>query len=395
MREEYDKLVRDRVPEVIRAAGKRCRVEVMDEEGYAQTLRAKLIEEAVEAGGASAGELAAELGDVLEVVAALAASEGLTMADVEAAQRAKRRGRGGFDERLRLVWVEEDGVVGNSPPSPIERTRPRKRPAAQAVSDSATTDAYAGIDVAFATGKLLPVCVCKWQDGRLIPLPLRRLDLLPPRGRGNAATLDLEAVEAFAHEAVDYLARVEATFGVRIRTVAIDSPSAPKRDGDARRLAERAMDGRRISCFATPSRSEFEEVRRKARAHLDAGGAVSRLPHANQLWMLVGFALFNVLGRAYDCIEVYPQATVAALGAAGLHKSNRKGLDAQLDAVAAATGWPTEGRDEPTPRLTEICYGSAHDKLDAYLAAWVAALPEGKREACGVPPHDVIWIPRC
>ena len=38
--------------------------------------------------------------------------------------------------------------------------------------------------------------------------------------------------------------------------------------------------------------------------------------------------------------------------------------------------------------------GKRHARLDAYLAAWVAALPEDQREALGLPPNDAIWIPR-
>ena len=39
-------------------------------------------------------------------------------------------------------------------------------------------------------------------------------------------------------------------------------------------------------------------------------------------------------------------------------------------------------------------YGSAHDKLDAFMAAWVASLPEDDVVPCGDPPNDVIWIPK-
>jgi len=37
-------------------------------------------------------------------------------------------------------------------------------------------------------------------------------------------------------------------------------------------------------------------------------------------------------------------------------------------------------------------YGPLHDRLDAYLAAWVASVGESEREALGSPPDDVIWI---
>jgi hypothetical protein len=178
--------------------------------------------------------------------------------------------------------------------------------------------------------------------------------------------------------------------GVSICRIAIDAPSAPKRPGIARRAAERSMDQQRISCFATPSHTEFNNIITRARQHLAAGGAEARIPHANQLWMLVGFALFKVLSSNYECIEVFPQATVAALGISGVHKSKREGLDAQLAGVTKATGWLCCDR---TLTLDKIGYGSRHDKLDAYLSAWVASLPDHQRKPCGEASDDVIWIP--
>jgi hypothetical protein len=183
---------------------------------------------------------------------------------------------------------------------------------------------------------------------------------------------------------------VERHFGVRIARVAIDAPSDPKSLGTKRRLAELALDARRISCITTPDEAQFTAIRAKATAHLAEGGAVARMPHANQLWMLVGFALFARLRNDWECLEVFPQATVALLGGS-LHKSKSDGLQAQLSAAAKWTGWP----DPPvTTALQPIGYGSRHDQLDAYLAAWVASLGPSEREALGTPPNDVIWVPR-
>lgn len=98
------------------------------------------------------------------------------------------------------------------------------------------------------------------------------------------------------------------------------------------------MDARKISCFATPSLAEFGAIRVKATTHLDAGRAENRLPHANQLWMLAGFALFERLSKNHPCREVFPQAMVAALGARGKHKTKKEGHAAQLAAAARANG---------------------------------------------------------
>ena len=45
---EYDKLIRDRIPEIIEGAGKKCVVEVMDDNTYLEYLDRKLGEELAE-----------------------------------------------------------------------------------------------------------------------------------------------------------------------------------------------------------------------------------------------------------------------------------------------------------------------------------------------------------
>lgn len=153
-----------------------------------------------------------------------------------------------------------------------------------------------------------------------------------------------------------------------------------------------ALDAAGISCFSTPTENEFTLILHKVQQHLAAGGQHSNLPHANQLWMQVGFALFRELRKSFHCLEVYPQATVRAVGAGSIHKFKAGAVHAQLIAASAHTGWPNSVAGEPM--LDEISWGSAHDQLDAYLAAWVAALDESNRISFGLPPDDVIWIPR-
>ena len=45
---EYDKLIRDRIPEIIEGAGKKCIVEIMDDNTYLEYLDQKLNEELAE-----------------------------------------------------------------------------------------------------------------------------------------------------------------------------------------------------------------------------------------------------------------------------------------------------------------------------------------------------------
>jgi predicted house-cleaning noncanonical NTP pyrophosphatase (MazG superfamily) len=106
MRKEYDKLVRDRIPEIIRQDGRQCGVEVMPEGEYVQALKDKLIEEAQEAATAGSDDLVKELADLYEVVDALMAACGIDRQVVLAKQEERRQSRGGFDQRLRLLWTD-------------------------------------------------------------------------------------------------------------------------------------------------------------------------------------------------------------------------------------------------------------------------------------------------
>src|SRR5213075_2071445 len=252
-------------------------------------------------------------------------------------------------------------------------------------------EAFAGIDVAFAKKKRLPIVVCRVREGVVEPLPLRCATAEPPRGKGNVGALDPAVRKKFAEETATYLRAIECEFGMSINRIAIDSPSDPKAGDLQRRLCECAMDEHHIRCFATPSAAEFDAIVKKAAAHLAAGGSQANLPAANQLWMLVGFALFERLRREWECLEVFPQAIAKTLQAAQIHKRSREGQTAQLQAAARFTSWPAP---IDLRALDEIAFGSGHDRLDAYLAAWVASLPEQEREARGCPPDDVIWVPR-
>ena len=250
-------------------------------------------------------------------------------------------------------------------------------------------EAFAGIDLAFAKKKRLPVCLCIRENGRLVPLPLAKHCDLSPRGSGNAASINSPTVEEFAEDTAKYLHDLESHFQVSISRIAIDAPSEPRKEGLKRRSAESALDRKRISYFATPSASEFEAKVARAKDHLSRGGTESTLPAANQLWMRVGFALFKQLKAEWECLEVYPQATMYLLGAANVHKSKKEGLSAQMKAIAQYTGW-----DAPVESLRKMVSGPTHDGLDAYSSAWVASLTPQERDPLGTPPDDVIWVPR-
>lgn len=254
-----------------------------------------------------------------------------------------------------------------------------------------TRNAFVGIDVAFAKKKRLPVCICVVEGGRLTPLSVRGLDILPPQGKGNAKAICAREILAFAMETRDYLAALAARENLKIRRIAVDAPMNFKPDGDSHRACERALARIGISCFTTPSRQAFRSIVALVQAHIDEQKPVSRIPYANKLWMLVGFALFRVLSKSHECIEVYPQAIAKALGVAGVHKSKDEGYKAQLKEMAERTGWTA---DALSKTLLQSCFGSRHDRLDAYMSAWVASLNVGERVALGKPSGDTIWVPK-
>jgi hypothetical protein len=254
------------------------------------------------------------------------------------------------------------------------------------------TLAFIGIDVAVAEGKHLPIVVSVQQEGRLIPQKLRPESIVPPCGAGNVAVLDPIWQQSFAVQTRRYILRVCERFHLLPARIAVDAPSSPCSHFVKRRAAEVAMDRAGVSCFATPTTVDFELIQEKVKRHLASGGTKNRIPHAHQLWMLAGFAIFKELLSVAECIEVFPQATMRVIGSGQIHKSQPGAVDNQLKAVSRYTGWPIGRADDPL--LGEIGWGTDHDRLDAYASSWVASLSEDDRFAFGQPPDDCIWVPQ-
>jgi predicted house-cleaning noncanonical NTP pyrophosphatase (MazG superfamily) len=97
-----DKLVRDKIPQIIRARGSEPIIRVASAAEYRQLLLAKLAEEADEVLAADDADMPEELADVLEVLLALASDLGLGAGQLEELRKTKAAERGGFAERI--VW---------------------------------------------------------------------------------------------------------------------------------------------------------------------------------------------------------------------------------------------------------------------------------------------------
>lgn len=101
----YNKLVRDRIPEIIESSGKTCSTEILSPEDYLRMIDAKLDEELAEY---HKDQNIEELADLLEVIRAAAIARGYTIEELERVRAEKAAKRGGFEKRILLKEVYED-----------------------------------------------------------------------------------------------------------------------------------------------------------------------------------------------------------------------------------------------------------------------------------------------
>jgi len=99
----YDKLVRDRIPEIIEKDKKTPYIHIADDWEYRQRLQDKAHEEVNEVfAGTNVSE---ELADVLEVIDAIIEFKGLNKEDIYEIMIAKKTKKGGFGGRIILDKV--------------------------------------------------------------------------------------------------------------------------------------------------------------------------------------------------------------------------------------------------------------------------------------------------
>ena len=104
MVKKYNKLVRDRIPEIIEMSGSTCVTEILSDEDYLRMVDAKLDEELAEY---HKDQNIEELADLLEVIHAAAIARGYTLEQLEQVRTEKAGKRGGFSKMILLKEVFE------------------------------------------------------------------------------------------------------------------------------------------------------------------------------------------------------------------------------------------------------------------------------------------------
>jgi len=104
----HRKLIRDKIPQVIEAAGDKYEVRVMGKKEYEKELKKKLVEESKELNKTPKEKLLNEMADVLELLKSISEFYKINFKLIEEKQVQKRKERGGFKKRLFLIWSSQE-----------------------------------------------------------------------------------------------------------------------------------------------------------------------------------------------------------------------------------------------------------------------------------------------
>lgn len=99
----YNKLVRDKIPEIIRQDGKNCVFEYLSDENYLKKIDEKLDEELKEYHEEQNIE---ELADLIEVIYAAAVARGYSVEELEKVRQSRIEKQGAFNCKILLKEVK-------------------------------------------------------------------------------------------------------------------------------------------------------------------------------------------------------------------------------------------------------------------------------------------------
>jgi len=107
MRKVFNKLVRDKIPEIIKQNNEIATVRLLNDKEYKEELNKKLLEECNEIINAtSTNETLEEIADILEVIDSIIKLNNLTIEECKKIQQEKRVKRGGFKKRIFLIETD-------------------------------------------------------------------------------------------------------------------------------------------------------------------------------------------------------------------------------------------------------------------------------------------------
>lgn len=105
---QYNKLVRDNIPEIIAATGKKVTCKMVKGEELQSYLKDKLVEEVEEFCNAKTNEeKEEEIADIQEVIDAIIKANNLWSSSCEKARKSKANTNGVFNKGIVLLEVEE------------------------------------------------------------------------------------------------------------------------------------------------------------------------------------------------------------------------------------------------------------------------------------------------
>lgn len=101
----YNKLVRDKIPEIIESKGENPITSILSDDKYKEELEKKLYEEYLEAIESNGRDRIEELADMIEIIKALAKLENSSLEEVIEVSKEKVKKRGSFDKKIYLERV--------------------------------------------------------------------------------------------------------------------------------------------------------------------------------------------------------------------------------------------------------------------------------------------------
>lgn len=112
MKQVFNKLVRDKIPEIIESNGEYALTKTLSDNEFNKALNQKLLEEVNEViNSKNNDELTEELADLLEVMYAKANANNIKFKDIEKVRIKKEEEKGSFKERIFLVHTVDQKYV--------------------------------------------------------------------------------------------------------------------------------------------------------------------------------------------------------------------------------------------------------------------------------------------